>query len=115
VTTTTNPARSEAQRKAIAHARREQAARRAVLVAQVDAAIAAVGWEQARPCVVAVLGPNVPVSGPRGRWRGLLRVRSTRRLLAMLDALPAQQHLALSVLSPPPHPPTTLTTSEVLP
>jgi len=94
-TTTASPARSEAQRKAIARYRREQTARRAALVAEVDTAIAMVGWAQAKPYVLAVLGSGVPVSGPRGRWRSLLRVRSTRRLLAMLDALPAQLPLPL--------------------
>jgi len=77
------------------HARREQAARRAALVAEVDAAIALVGWGQTRPHVVAVLGASVPLSGPRGRWRGVLRVRTTRRLLMLLDQLSAQPHLPL--------------------
>lgn len=91
--TPTDP-RSTAQRRAIAHARAERAERLAAMVAEVDTAVAAVGWHRARPCVVAVLGPHVPITGPRGRWRRLLRLRSGRRLLALLDQLPAQGRLA---------------------
>ena len=107
-TTTT---RSAAQARAIAHARREHAATRAALVAEVDAAIALVGWDQARPHVRAILGATVPVSGPRGRWRGLLRVRSARRLLMLLDQLPAQPHLPLGAPSPALQPAGSVTTN----
>ena len=110
---TPSATRSAAQRRAIAHARAERAERLGALVADVDAAVAAVGWCQARPCVVAVLGPHVPISGPRGRWRRLLRVRSGRRLLAMLDELPAQGRLALGSagLAPVTHPAPSLVTT----
>ena len=114
-TSTTTTTRSDLQSRAIAHARREQAATRAALVAEVDAAIALVGWDQARPHVRAILGATVPVSGPRGRWRGLLRVRSARRLLALLDQLPAQQHLPLYSPGPALQPATTVTTKEATP
>ena len=108
---TSTTTRSAAQARAIAHARREQAATRAALVAEVDAAIALVGWDQARPHVVAVLGASVPLSGPRGRWRGLLRVRTTRHLLDLLDQLPAQPRLPLSAPSPALQPATTAATN----
>ena len=110
-TSTTTTTRSDLQSRAIAHARREQAATRAALVAEVDAAIALVGWDQARPHVVAVLGASVPLSGPRGRWRGLLRVRTTRRLLDQLDQLPAQPHLPLYSPSPALQPAGSVTTN----
>jgi hypothetical protein len=84
------------QRAAIAHARQERAVAQAALVAEVDAAIAAVGWHQARPLVVSVLGEHVPVSGPHGRWRHLLRKRNGAQLLGLLDQLPAQGALAVS-------------------
>ena len=87
------PPRSDAQRRAIARSRQERAARRAELVAAVDQAIGEAGWQQARPLVVAVLGSTVPISGPRGRWRRLLRARTGRRLLDQLAALPAQPSL----------------------
>lgn len=72
-----------------------------MLVAEVDRAVAEVGWHQARPVVVAVLGPGVPIVGPRGRWRGLLRKRTGARLLAALAVLPAQGRLALAPVSRP--------------
>ena len=87
------PDTTSRQQQAIAHTRREQAAQRAELIAQVDAAVAEVGWSAARPVVVSVLGPGVPVSGARGRWRHLLRKRNGGRLLADLAALPVQERL----------------------
>lgn len=86
----------ERQRFAIDRDRHRARAERAVLVAEVDRAVAEVGWHQARPVVVSVLGASVPVTGPRGRWRGLLRKRTGARLLAALAVLPAQGRLALT-------------------
>jgi len=93
VTTTTGPSVEDRRRAAIRRSQTAARARYKALVAEVDTAIGEVGWSQARPCVVTVLGEHVPVSGPHGRWRGLLRVRTARRLLDMLDTLPAQPHL----------------------
>ena len=95
-----NRSLAERQRFAIHRAKERSAVERAALVAQVDAAVAAVGWHRARPQVAAVL-PGVPLSGPRGRWRRLLRKASGRRLLAELAALPVQGRLALRPPSQP--------------
>jgi len=81
-------------------------------VAQVDAAVAAVGWHQARSQVAAVL-PGVPLSGPRGRWPHLLRKRSGRRILAELAALPVQGRLPL-VPGPASQPRRTVPNQEVI-
>ncbi|MDA8380333.1 MAG: hypothetical protein M0020_05825 [Actinomycetota bacterium] len=91
---------TERRAYAIARARAESRAIRAALVAEVDHAVAAVGWHQARPIVAAML-PKAPLSGPRGRWRGLLDKRSTARLLGALAALPAQGRFALGRSSQP--------------
>ena len=93
---------TERRAYAIARARAESRATRAQIVAEVDRAVAAVGWRQARP-VVAVMLPGAPLSGPRGRWRGLLRKRSAAKLLGALAALPAQRRLALGRTSQPGH------------
>jgi len=93
VTATTGPSVEDRRRAAIRRSQTAARARYKALVAEVDAAIGQVGWHEARPHVVAVLGEHVPVSGPRGRWRGLLRVRTARRLLVRLGGLPAQPHL----------------------
>jgi len=95
VTTTTGPSVEDRRRAAIRRSQTAAKARYKALVAEVDTAIGQVGWSQARPCVVTVLGEHVPLSGPHGRWRGLLRVRTARRLLDLLDTLPAQPHLPL--------------------
>jgi hypothetical protein len=86
---------AERQAFAIARAKERSAAEHAALVAEVDAAVATVGWRLARPVVAAVL-PGVVLCGPRGRWRRSLRKRSGRRLLAGLAALPIQGRLALA-------------------
>ncbi len=97
-----NRTASERRAYAIARARAERRATRAHIVAEVDRAVAAVGWRQARP-VVAVMLPGAPISGPRGRWRGRLRKRNAAKLLDGLAALPAQSRLALGHTSQPGH------------
>lgn len=87
---------SERQHFAIARSRERTRAERGELMARIDQAVEAVGWERARPIVVATLGPDVPVTGPRGRWRGLLRKRTGARLMAALAVLPVQERLPLT-------------------
>ena len=93
---------AERRAYAITRARAERRAIRAALVVEIDRAVAAVGWHQARPIVAAVL-PGAPLSSPRGRWRGLLGKRRAARLLAALATLPAQGRLALGRPSQPDH------------
>ena len=77
---------------AIARSRERRADELAPLVAEVDRAVAEVGWRRARPVVEAAMTP-VRVTGSRGRWRHRVGKRSGGRILAALSALPAQGRL----------------------
>ena len=85
---------AERQRYAIRRSRERQAVERAALVAEMDRAVAEVGWTAARPVVMEHLA-GYTVSGPHGRWRSTLRKRAGLALLDDLRRLPAQGTLAL--------------------
>lgn len=103
----TAPTPYERRARAIARSRQRRADELAPLLAEVDRAVAEVGWLRARPVVVGVMAP-VPVTGPRGAWRRRLGKRTGARLLAELTALPVQVRLPLG-FEHPSHPRPTLT------
>jgi len=85
---------AERRTYAIARTKERRASELAPLLAEVDRAVAEIGWPRARLVVVEVMAP-VRVSGPRGAWRRRMGKRTGGRILAALSALPAQQRLAI--------------------
>ena len=100
-----------AQRRysAIVKSRAVRAEQLAPLRAEIAAALAEVGWARAKPVVAAALAPRWHVGGARGPWWDHVGVRSGRRILTGLQAMPRQQRLALGAVT---HPPRTIAPEE---
>jgi hypothetical protein len=81
-----------AQRRAIARSREARRIKLAPLHAEIEAAIADVGWRRARPVIQSVLEP-LHVAGRRGRWWERVGVRAGSRILAELREMPCQGRL----------------------